>query len=76
MSDLPQPWALRHQAPQFLFRRIAGTVVDINDLEGAAGQRRGDLGDEWGDIAGFVPYRHDHRYGRAGVIPLQHGACF
>ena len=62
VPDLPQPRPLRHQAAQFLLGRIARAVIDIDDLEGAALQRRGDLGDQWRDIAGFVAHRHDHGY--------------
>ncbi len=59
-------------------RRVRRTVVDIDDLEGAAGQGGFDLGDERRDIAGFVAHRHDDGHGRIGIAPVahQHGGSF
>ncbi len=62
VADLPQPRMLRHQAAQFLLGGVARAVIDIDDLERAALQRGGDLGDQRRDIAGLVAHRHDHGY--------------
>ena len=45
-------------------RGVARSVIDIDDLEGAARQRGGDLADQRRDIAGLVAHRHDDRDGR------------
>ena len=66
VPDLPQPRMLRHQAAQFVGGGVLRAVIDINDLEGAALQGGGDLGDQRRDIAGLVAHRHDH--GNCGIV--------
>src|SRR4030088_1171547 len=43
--DLPEIWPLSHQRDQLRLGAVARSVVDIDDLEGAAGERRCDLHD-------------------------------
>src|SRR6516164_5023977 len=62
MLDLPQPWAARHQLTQFGFRAIGRAIVDVDDLKAAVlAERRRDLVDQRGDVAGLVPHRNDDR---------------
>ena len=63
-----RPWAIaagRHAAggkPRHDGGRVvAAAVVDEDDLVGRLAERRGDLGEEFGEILRFVPRRHDDR---------------
>jgi hypothetical protein len=61
MADTTKPGMLGHQLLKLDFCSVAGTVVNINDLERPfAVQGFGDFRHKRSDIAGLVAYRHDN----------------
>jgi len=74
VADLAKPRMHRPQARQFVGGCIGRTVVDVDHLEGPAGQRRGDLRHQRRDVSGLVPHRNNDRDRRGFGGIRVHGA--
>ena len=76
VPDLAEPRVRGAQRVQFRFRPVGRAVIDVEHLEAAACEGRGDFRDQRRDVAGLVPDRNDHRHrGRMGGH-VAHAACF
>ena len=64
VANLAKPGMLRLQPRQLGLGAVGRAVVDIDDLERPAGQRRRDLGHQRRNVFGLVPHRNDDRDGR------------